>query len=388
MSQWSCRTANLVVGDIYVLRTACSARSLRAQIETAFPGEHWQEKSPAELGLDADRLDEVATALGSRGCVIKNGYVVKAWGSQSEKSDVFSSAKPVLSTLLLFALQEGKIQSVDQPIVDFGWDLLPKDRTMTFRHLGSMTSGYARPEEPGKAWAYNDYAIQLYQKTVFDKVFKGVPEEVFHDPAAVRRIGSGGRILVPQIQPPDDCVGARLRPRSPGCGSTTVDGTTDRSCRPSISTSTCGPPCRKICQSQLMRPRMITWASAATAANRSMGPILVPASTVSIGGSTTRAAIIPTAAHGLTLPPDAFMSLGHRGNCSLIIPSLNLVVVAAEADWGQIEAGQTDCKMNQASQAHRGSRNTPRERRIDDSFRASASRRRPAARTQDGFSIT
>ncbi len=53
---------------------------------------------------------------------------------------------------------------------------------MTFRHLATMTSGYARPEAPGKAWAYNDYAIQLYQKTLFDKVFQGTPETVFHDP--------------------------------------------------------------------------------------------------------------------------------------------------------------------------------------------------------------
>ena len=41
----------------------------------------------------------------------------------------------------------------DARIADFGWDLLPKDRAMTFRHLASMTSGYARPEPPGEAWA-------------------------------------------------------------------------------------------------------------------------------------------------------------------------------------------------------------------------------------------
>ena len=36
----------------------------------------------------------------------------------------------------------------------------------------SNDSGYAMPEAPGAAWSYNDYAIQLYQKTLFDKVFK------------------------------------------------------------------------------------------------------------------------------------------------------------------------------------------------------------------------
>ena len=121
----------------------------------------------------------MAAALGGRGCAIKNGFVVKAWGAQGKKGDWASSAKPVLSTLLMFALHEGKIKSFDQPVVDFGWELLPKDRTMTLRQLASMTSGYARPEEPGQAWAYNDYAIQLYQKTLFDKIFRGTPEAVF-----------------------------------------------------------------------------------------------------------------------------------------------------------------------------------------------------------------
>lgn len=110
-------------------------------------------KQPHELGLDDARLGAVAAALGSRGCAIKDGYVVKTRGAQDQKSDWFSSAKPVLSTLLMFAMRESKIKSFDQPLIDFGWEMLPKDRTMTLRHLASMTSGYARPEEPGRAWA-------------------------------------------------------------------------------------------------------------------------------------------------------------------------------------------------------------------------------------------
>src|SRR5262249_31157027 len=97
--------------------------------------------------------------------------------------------KPVLSTLLLFAVQEGKLKSVDDKIGDFGWELREKDRAMTFRHLGAMTSGYARPEPPGAAWSYNDYAIQLYQKTLFDRVFKDTPENVV---AAPERFGALG----------------------------------------------------------------------------------------------------------------------------------------------------------------------------------------------------
>ena len=119
--------------------------------------------------------------------MIKDGYVVKTWGDQAQLGDWFSSAKPVLSTMLFFAVEEGLVKSVDQPIAEFGWELKQKDRTMTFRHLGAMTSGYARPEPPGAAWAYNDYAIQLYQKTLFDKVYKADPKQVCERP---KRLGA------------------------------------------------------------------------------------------------------------------------------------------------------------------------------------------------------
>ncbi len=155
----------LVVGGTITSQAALSN-------SVVFPGRTWESREPAQLGLKADRLDELAALLGGRGCVIKNGYVVKVWGDQAQIEDWLSSAKPVLSTMLFFAIEEGLVKNVDQPIAEFGWPLKEKDRTMTFRHLGAMTGGYARPEVPGEAWAYNDNAIQLYQQTLFDKVFK------------------------------------------------------------------------------------------------------------------------------------------------------------------------------------------------------------------------
>ncbi len=122
--------------------------SSSAAQQAHFPRASWEPKPAQELGLDAARLEAVAVALGGRGCVVKDGYVVHSWGSQSEKSDWYSSAKPVLSTLLMFAMHEGKIASFDAPLREFGWELLPKDQGMTLRHLTNMTSGYARPEAP------------------------------------------------------------------------------------------------------------------------------------------------------------------------------------------------------------------------------------------------
>ncbi len=92
--------------------------------------------------------------------------------------------------MLLFAVQEGKLKSVDDPVrpwVQKRWpskDLIEKDQSMTFRHLADMTSGYSRAEPPGTHWAYNDLAINLYRHVMV---------EVFGEPlndAALKRLAA------------------------------------------------------------------------------------------------------------------------------------------------------------------------------------------------------
>ncbi|HEX3725593.1 MAG TPA: serine hydrolase [Pirellulales bacterium] len=321
-------------------------RSQAIGAETVFPGSTWEAKEPREFGLDAARLEAVAKALGGRGCAIKNGYIVKAWGAQDEVGDWFSSAKPVLSTLLMFAVQEGRAKSFDQPLIDFGWELEPKDRGMTLRHLASMTSGYARPESPGEAWAYNDYAIQLYQKTLFDRIFQAKPETVFHDP---RRFGALGlqdgfsfrksnRRMSASVRDFARVVwfwmnrgnwnGAQVLPRAyfddnmkpqvrPGLPLSSDARTNDY-----LHIGTYGGESNHFSKSGpgiygfnwwfngtgIHHPHVLTWPDA---------------------------------------PQDTVMSLGHRGNSSAMMPSLNFAVVAAEADWGPNEPGHADSLCNQ-----------------------------------------
>ncbi|MFO1021826.1 MAG: serine hydrolase [Planctomycetales bacterium] len=318
---------------------------LRAE-EIVFPQEEWAVRTPEELRLDPGKLQGIATELGSRGCIIKNGYVVKAWGNQSEKGDWASSAKPVLSTLLMFALKEGKIKSFDQPIADFGWDLLPKDRGMTFRHLASMTSGYARPEEPGKAWAYNDFAIQLYQKTLFDKVFQGEPEKVFHDPHRFgalhlqdgfdfRKSNRRMRASVRDFARIDwfwlnkgNWNGVQLLPRS----------YFDDNMRPQVP--------RDLPNSSSAKTndylKIGTYGGESNHFTKA-GPGIYGFNWWfnDTGGKHPQTLNWPDA------PKDTVMSLGVRGNSSAIFPSLNLVVVAAGANWGESEPGVAGTRLNQ-----------------------------------------
>jgi len=60
--------------------------------ESALPGKNWEQREPAQLGVDAALLDQLANQLGGRGCVVKDGYVVKAWGDQAQgpRCSVFS----------------------------------------------------------------------------------------------------------------------------------------------------------------------------------------------------------------------------------------------------------------------------------------------------------
>ncbi|WP_446010891.1 serine hydrolase domain-containing protein [Candidatus Electrothrix sp.] len=115
-------------------------------------------------------LDQFAQAVGGSGVIIKNGYLIKSWGSPADRTMWASATKPVLSTLLLFAAQEGKLE-IKGTVKKFMPELLGKDQAITFHHLANMTSGYARREAPGQAFAYNDYAVKLYHNTLLSRVF-------------------------------------------------------------------------------------------------------------------------------------------------------------------------------------------------------------------------
>lgn len=155
---------------LLILVLALSGVLSLADAQTAFPGKIWSTRTPAEVGMDSAKLDAFAMRVGGDGVIIKDGFLVKSWGGATVCKDWASAAKPVLSTLLLLAVQEGKLASVDALVKDAGWALAEKDATMTYRHLANMVSGYACVEPPGAAWGYNDYGIQLYARSL-ERVF-------------------------------------------------------------------------------------------------------------------------------------------------------------------------------------------------------------------------
>lgn len=147
-----------------------------------YPLDAWESCAPDQVGIDPTTLDELAALVTGRGCVVRHGYMVYTWGDPAQSSDVASAFKPLLSTLLLLAVQEGKIGSVDDEVAAFEPRLRGlnggKDGAITWRHLASQTSGYGLIEAPGEAYAYNDYALALYYDTLMGKVFRQHGTEV------------------------------------------------------------------------------------------------------------------------------------------------------------------------------------------------------------------
>jgi CubicO group peptidase (beta-lactamase class C family) len=146
-----------------------------AAIQPVFPGEHWDVRQPESLGLSKAKLDAMREIIGGRGCVVRYGYLAYTWGDPAKSADVASAVKPVISTLLLFAVQEGKVASVDSAVSEFEPRLKTlnqgKDASITWHHFASQTSGYGLAERPGQAYAYNDLALALYYDTLTQKVF-------------------------------------------------------------------------------------------------------------------------------------------------------------------------------------------------------------------------
>jgi CubicO group peptidase (beta-lactamase class C family) len=94
---------------LLILVLALSGVLSLADAQTAFPGKIWSTRTPAEVGMDSAKLDAFVARVGGDGVIIKEGFLVKSWGGATVRKDWASAAKPVLSTLLLLAVHEGKL---------------------------------------------------------------------------------------------------------------------------------------------------------------------------------------------------------------------------------------------------------------------------------------
>lgn len=191
-------------------------------------GAEWARKAPAEAGFDPEKLaaaiafaeanesrhprdfsNQTATfgrilgpipksRGGTKGLILKGGYIVAEWGDTNAVEPTYSAAKSFLSTLLGVAVGQGKIMDIHQPVgelvKDGGYDS-PRNAKVTWaQHVWQTTewegslwgkghdfqgqeefgSGRRRPRgllEPGAFYEYNDVRINRLALSLL-RVFK------------------------------------------------------------------------------------------------------------------------------------------------------------------------------------------------------------------------
>jgi len=324
--------------------------------DKVFPAAQWEKRMPAEVGLSREKLDALMELVGGRGCVVRQGCMVFSWGDQSRSSDVASAFKPILSTLLLLAVQEGRLKGVDDRVAEFEPRLKTlnqgKDAIITWRHLASQTSGYGLADAPGAAYAYNDFALTLYYKLLTHQVFRT----------------NGTEVLRTRLADPlqfEDAYTFNAFQRADR------DGRLALSVRDLARIGLLYLRNGQWRDKQVMRPDLIRMAinspiSAATPLTSGREAEMLPAQH-SIGGTRNITPVGPgyysfnwwlnrTNLAGQRLfvdaPPDTYVASGHGGKRALwIFPSLDLIVCwndSSIADHDQ-SPGNPDTKLNQAA---------------------------------------
>ena len=214
------------------------APTTTAPLDLAAP---WETAGASEVGLDpfALRVAEARAASVDRMrslLVVRHGrlaYEGYFHGADGESlADVRSVTKSVIGALVGLVIEEGHIESIDQPITDFlsGLDLplRAEHETVTVGHLLAMASGIDWTESgsvgyldwiaaadhvayllerdfvatPGETFAYNSAAIHLLGVIVEEATGRTLPafaDEVLFGPMGIsarawESIGSGARV--------------------------------------------------------------------------------------------------------------------------------------------------------------------------------------------------
>ena len=84
--------------------------------DVVYPAETWPSRTAEKAGLSRAKLDPLRDLVGGRGCVVRHGYMVYAWGDQARSHDVASAMKPLVmpSLDLIVSWNDSPINDHDQ----------------------------------------------------------------------------------------------------------------------------------------------------------------------------------------------------------------------------------------------------------------------------------
>jgi CubicO group peptidase (beta-lactamase class C family) len=201
------------------------------------PAGSWAKKTPAEVGMDAAKLEAAIkfaearesnwprdfstqnkifgtplgpvakSRAGTNGVIIRHGYIVGEFGDTSNVAPTYSVAKSMLATVMGIAVRDRLITNLSSPVglqVKDGGYTSPQNAKVTWKnHLQQVTEwegemwgkkhdfvgteafgdGERKPRElsePGTFYEYNDVRINRFSLSLL-RVFKKPVPEVFRD---------------------------------------------------------------------------------------------------------------------------------------------------------------------------------------------------------------
>ncbi|MFC2096771.1 serine hydrolase domain-containing protein [Bacteroidota bacterium] len=225
-------TKGLIISGLLIISMSLSAQY--------FPNRgEWQRKTPAELGLDSNKIKEtvdfakaneysgahdlriaILTSFGHEpyievvgptkdrggpaGVILKDGYIIAEWGDINRVDMTFSVTKSFLSTVVGLAYDKGLINSVRDPVHKYVWDGSfdgEHNMKINWEHLLNQSSDwsgilfgmpdwadrpsygggiddwkYRKLNEPGTFFKYNDVRVNLLAYSILQVWRKPLPQ--------------------------------------------------------------------------------------------------------------------------------------------------------------------------------------------------------------------
>ncbi|ADC51580.1 hypothetical protein BpOF4_17695 [Alkalihalophilus pseudofirmus OF4] len=137
------------------------AEAVRTQLDKErdyYPTQNWKIKSPAELGLNEDVLEELIEKVRQEDVysmlLIKDGYLAEEYYKSitfnDSRTPINSIAKSITSSLIGIAIDQGYIEGIDQKASDFIPEILEQEdirkHEWTIEHFLTLTDGLYWPE--------------------------------------------------------------------------------------------------------------------------------------------------------------------------------------------------------------------------------------------------
>ena len=168
-SPWIKRLLVLTICALVLLNSSCDL--FRSGGEVNWPTNGWKVKKPEDVGLDGELVTVMIEEIDRSGLnydglvVIHKGVIVaeKYYYIYQEKSlhETYSVTKSVISSLVGIALQQGCIESIEDPVLAYFPDreflnMNDQKQSLTIKDFLTMSSGLAY--DPDEMYASSDWA--------------------------------------------------------------------------------------------------------------------------------------------------------------------------------------------------------------------------------------